>query len=129
MDRLKQLITPLARRIILAIVLVIAIILFMDFNARISELFRKNIIRNEVHQEVYQLELTKQALVTQIAYATSDVAVEEWAREQGHLVRPGDIPIVPLMEPDLTPTPPINPTPIRPSIANWEVWQALFFGE
>jgi len=129
MDRIKRFFSPFARRVILLIVFVVAIIMFMDFNARIGDIFRKNAIRNEIHDQVYQLELTKQALITQIAYATSEVAVEEWAREEGHMLLQGDIPIVPLVEPNLTPTREVAPTPTRSSVQNWQVWQALFFGD
>lgn len=129
MDKFKQRLNPLIKRVFLVLVIIVILILFMDFNSRISELFHMNVLRNEVHKEVYQLELTKQALTTQIAYATSEIAVEEWAREQGHMAQPGDIPIIPLQEPNTTPTLTFILTPTPPKVSNWQVWQALFFGE
>jgi hypothetical protein len=70
---------------------------------------------------------TQIALQTQVAYAGSDAAVEEWARREGHYVLEGDQPVVPLgqpgSEPVVVPTPTVLPTPMP----NWQVWWNLFF--
>lgn len=105
------------------------VIMFMDFNNRITTLFHKNRQRNEIRGEVYQLELTRYHLETQIAYATSELAVKEWARLRKHLTRPSDIPIYVLPEQDSNLTQVIEPTPIPISIDKWEIWQMLFFDD
>jgi hypothetical protein len=119
----------LIKRLVYVVVFFLAIILFMEFNGRLSDLHRKDIHRDESRNEIYELELTKQALQTMVAYATSEVAAEEWAREEGHLIRPGDVPVVPLPQANLTPTPSFLPTTIPVQVSNWEVWYALFFGD
>ncbi len=108
-------------------VVVILFLLVLDFNNRVSELLRLNADRDDISTQVANLQATQQSLKAQIAYATSDVAVEEWARSQGHLVREGDNPIVPLVPPNYTPAPVVTPSPTPEQVENWQVWQALFF--
>ncbi len=109
-------------------VVVILFLLVMDFNNRVGELLRLNADRDDISTQVANLQATQQSLKAQIAYATSDVAVEEWARSQGHLVRDGDVAIVPMAPPNDTPVPQITPSPTPQQVENWQVWQALFFG-
>lgn len=101
----------------------------MDFNARVSTLFRKNTQRDDMRIEKYQLQLTEQDLKTQIAYATSEAAPKEWAREEGRLVLPGDHPVIPMEEAGATPSPEVLPSPTAQAVDNWQVWQTLLFGE
>jgi hypothetical protein len=111
---------------LLVIGLVVLSLLVMDFNNRMSQLRRLSDQQVVVAAEVTQLVQTQSALQTQIAYATSDVAVAEWAYKDGHWVREGDIRVVPLpdgSQPEPTPVPVILPT--QPS--NWRIWLSLFF--
>lgn len=85
--------------------------------------------RNRIKSEVLQLTATVQQIYTQIAQATSQKAVEEWAREEGHMVQPGDYLIVPVAPFGATSQPDLIPTPASSRVANWEVWWALFFGK
>ena len=101
----------------------------MDLNTRLSELFRLSAERDKIQTQVVELKHTRQVLITQVAYATSDVAVEEWARVEGHMSLPGDNVIIPLPPGDVTPLPVQMPTPTMVSLENWEVWQILFFGD
>ena len=73
--------------------------------------------------------LTKQVLNTDVAYATSVAAVDNWARGEGYLVKPGDIRVIPLVPVNATPTPPITMMPTPRIVEYQEVWYALFFGE
>jgi cell division protein FtsB len=100
--------------------------LVMDFNSRMSELRRLSVQKERVAAEVTSLARTQYALQTQIAYATTDAAVLEYAYSDGNLVRPGDIPVVPVAPPGSTPAP--TPTPVieRPVVSNWEMWLWLF---
>ncbi len=76
--------------------LVISFFLVMDLNSRLNDLFRLSSQRDQLQQEVNQLQITQYALQTKIAYATSDVAVRDWARENAGMGQPGDIPVIPL---------------------------------
>lgn len=116
------------KQIILIGLLVLSFFLLMDLNSRLGDLFRLTGIRDQYTTEVSGLESTERLMVTNIAYATSQVALDDWARlqKQG---QPGDIPIVPLAAPNSTLQPPPLPTPTVRIIQHWERWWALFFSK
>lgn len=117
------------RRLLMAGLLVLFGLLMMDLNTRLQELSRVSAQRDLVKTQVAAQIATQQYLKTRIAYVDSDEYVEEWARQEAHMARPGDHVIVPLPPGNIqpTPTPLVLPTlePVKP----WEVWWALFFGE
>jgi cell division protein FtsB len=117
------------KKITVFLAIIGAFFLLMNFFQRISELSRLSTERNQIKSEVLQLTATVQQLYTQIAHATSQAAVEEWAREEGHMVQPGDYLIVPVSPNTESTQPQLAPTQIPTNIANWEVWWALFFGK
>jgi cell division protein FtsB len=111
---------------------VAAIVLFflvMDLNNRLNELSRLSAQRDEAQQVVDNLEQTLSILNTQIAYATSEGAVEQWAYEEGHMVREGENLIIPLQPAGATQEPLIVLTATPQTISNWDVWLALFLGQ
>ena len=55
---------------------------------------------------------TQFALQTQVAYAGSTAAVEEWARTDGHYIQDGDLPVVPVGQPGAAPIEASTPTPV-----------------
>ena len=119
-----------ARKKIIGLVTVAVLIaLMMNMNSRLSEYFRLSNERDKVLAQVVDLRATKIGLETRVAYATSDQAVEDWARKEAHMARPGDKVIIPLTQEGPTPQPVVEPTPTPRPIENWEVWWALFFGE
>ncbi|MGD9094090.1 MAG: hypothetical protein PVF74_14675, partial [Anaerolineales bacterium] len=75
---------------------VVLALLVIDFNSRMADMRKLSLQRDKVAVEQENLERTKASLETQIAYATSDEAVERWAYEDGNLIRPDDNPVVPL---------------------------------
>ena len=116
------------RQAIVIILVVFFVLLMMDLNTRLSQLFLITSERDKIQTQVYELKQTRQILITQIVYATSDVAVEEWARVEGHMALEGDVVIIPLPPGDVTPLPVQIPTQPPLTLKNWEVWQILFFG-
>ena len=102
-------------------------LLIVEFNTRLEELNRLNDQRDEMRARATQAAQTRFALQTQVAYAGSTAAVEEWARTEGHYIREGDQPVIPIGQPGSDPvvmtTPTIIPTPLQ----NWEIWWKLFF--
>jgi hypothetical protein len=119
-----------ARKKIIGIgAVVLLMLLMMNLNSRLNEYFRLTSERDRVGTQVSDLRATKVALQTQAAYATSDEAVEEWARSEAHLALPGDQVIVPLTPAGQTAAPSVEATPTPLAVQNWEVWWALFFGE
>lgn len=107
----------------------ILVMLVIEFNTRLEELNRLSDQRDEVRVQATQAMQTQVALQTQVAYAGSDAAVEEWARTEGHYIKEGDQPVIPVGQPGSEPvivdTPPPVPTPMQ----NWEEWWNLFFGK
>lgn len=128
-DAVKAWLVIFGKRILFVLLFAMVIVFLMDFNVRLMEMSRKGEQRDEILKDVYQLELTAQTLRTQIAYATSEVAVEEWAREHGHMQFEEDIPVVPLPDNQLDVTPTPLPTPTAVPVTNWEIWQLLLLGD
>jgi cell division protein FtsB len=118
-----------SKRLMAGGIIVLFIFMMMGLNARLSELFRLSAQRDSMATQVSNLDATTENLRTKIAYATSVAAVEDWARDEGHLVRPGDVLIIPLSPNGATVVPSVQPTPTPVVITNWQVWSALFFGE
>jgi cell division protein FtsB len=117
------------RRAVLIGAIILLVVLMMDFNNRLSELLNLNEQKDKVIVKVTALAITARALDTQIAYATSEAAVGEWARQEGHMAKPGDIPIVPLAPVGYTPQPTPTQMMVATQVSNWEVWWAVIFGE
>ncbi len=109
----------------LVVALVVLAYLVMEFNSRSAELNRLRVEQQIVATRLESRQQTKAALEAQIAYATSDAAVMEWAY-QNHMVRQGDVAVVPVQQVQVTPTPAPRPiiTPVKTS--NFQVWLSLF---
>ena len=111
---------------LLVIGLIVLTLLIMDFNNRMAELSRLSDKREDVAVDATSLVQTQVQLETQIAYATSDAAVEEWAYEEGHMVREGENLVIPLEYPGYTPEVTIIPTATPVPKSNWQIWVSLF---
>jgi cell division protein FtsB len=117
------------RRLIVIAVFVILFFLLWDLNGRLTELFHLTSERDHLATEVAQLTSTQAALQTQIVFVGSDAGIEQWAREEAHMIKPGDKLIVLLPPPGATPNSPIKKTATSPAVQNYQVWWKLFFGE
>ncbi len=102
--------------------------LVMDFNSRMAELNRLSADRKYIGTQLEQKIQTQAYLLTEIAYTTSEAAVEKWAYEQGRMVKPGDYPVIPLQSGDVTQTPTPRTLVTPTEINNWQAWWLLFFG-
>jgi cell division protein FtsB len=119
-----------AKYIILLGSLVLLAFLVIVFNNRMAEQRQLVAQAEEIQAELEFLKLTDANLDAQIAYATSDLAVEEWAYQEARWVRAGDFPIVPISP--STPTPSSAPTVEQPEPITynyWQIWWALFFDD
>ena len=117
------------RRVAALIGILILVFLVLEFNRRLEELNMLNAQSRLVQTHATQAVQTQLALQTQVAYANSDAAVEEWARTDGHYIQDGDLPVVPLGEPGAAPIDASTPTPVPTQPSNWEIWWDLFFGK
>ena len=116
------------RRVLVIIGIVVLVFVVLEFNRRLEELKLLNDQADLVHVQVTQAVQTQYALQTAVAYANSTAAVEEWARTDGHYIRDGDLPVVPVGVPGATPIVISTPVPLPTPMQNWEVWFNLFFG-
>ncbi len=114
--------------IIIALIVMFFLMLF-GLNTRLSELFHLTDQKASMQTRVSSLKKTDLALSTQIAIATSDIAVEAWARDQGHMAQPGDYVIVPLQPSGSPVVPGFNNTPTVIPLENWQIWWDLFFAK
>ena len=117
------------RRLAAIIGIIMLVFIVLEFNRRLEELKLLNGQHEIMLTQATQSLETQAALNTQVAYAGSDSAVEEWARVDGHYVQDGDLPVVPIGQPGDPPAEASTPVPTPTPLQNWEVWYELFFGE
>ena len=108
--------------------LVVLTMLVMDFNNRMAAQQRLSDKREDVAVEATDLMYTQVYLETQIAYATSEAAVQDWAYEEGHMVREGENLVIPLEYPGFTPQVTVIPTTTPEPETNFQIWLSLFLG-
>jgi hypothetical protein len=116
------------RRILFFVGVIVLFALALDFNARLDAL---NALEQEaelVRARGTAVMVTQAALETRVAYATSEAAVEQWAREQNRMALPGDQPVIPLAAAGATPIPLTLPTPTPTPMTNFAVWMTILFG-
>jgi len=117
------------RRVLIFAGIIVLILMIVDFNRRVeilNTLNKQAVVRREQATQAVQTQL---ALQTQVAFASSTEAVDEWARTEGHYVQDGDHPVVPVGQPGSEPIVSTEPTPVPTPVPNWQVWWDLFFAE
>lgn len=117
------------RRIGAFVGIAILVLIVIEFNARLEELNQLTEEADVYRAQATQTMQTQVALQTQVAYASSDAAVEKYAREDNHMVQEGDIPGVPIGDENSPPISTPTPAPTSTPMPNWRVWWNLFFGE
>ena len=117
------------RRVIVVIGMVMLVFIVLEFNRRLEELKLLNKQNDLVHEQATQAVQTQMALETQVAYAASTAAVEEWARTEGKYIQNGDLPMVPIPQPGAAPMEAATLVPEPTPQPNWQEWWDLFFGE
>lgn len=124
--------TPLisGTQFIAIVVLTIAIFMVVDFGRRTTAGYYVSQAEKRLKEEI-EVELTRQAaLRARRDYVASDVYVEEWAREEAHMIRPGDRPLL-LVTPQVPATPEVTEAPgpvlVTQPVPNWYYWWRLFF--
>lgn len=110
------------------VVVTIAIFLVVDFGRRATAGYYVSQAEKSLKAQI-AAELTRQAeLKAQKQYVKSDEYVEKWAREQAHMIRPGDRALI-LVTPEAplrsvtSPELAISSSPTQ----NWHGWWRLFF--
>lgn len=106
--------------------LVVLILVMLNLNSRLSEYYRLSAQRDSLKTEVAYMTATLQSLQIRVTYANSDQAAEDYARS-AHMVRTGEVLVVPLTPVGFTPVVGQEVTPTTQPVQSWEVWWALFF--
>mgnify|MGYP000899688098 CR=1 FL=1 len=116
------------RRVITIVVIVILVFLMMDFNNRMTTMIRLGNEEAGLKTRIAELKATQVKLEDQIAYATSEIALEEWARESNRMIEEGDHPIILLQPGDYKPQPTPTPQPEQVNRTRLDIWKELLFG-
>ena len=117
----------LPRRILIVGGLIVLLLLIFAFSKRIAEFTR---LSNQLERErarITELVATQAYLQDEITFATSEAAVEQWAREDGRLAQPGDFAVVPLPQAGTTPQVLEAAQPTQQALSNWQAWMEWFF--
>lgn len=116
----------------LAAVLSIGLILVLNFSSRIQLDRDLGRIHAQFTAEIEALLDEQQSLISELEYVKGDAYVEYWARDEGKMIRDGEILILPqglgpLEEAPRSTVRLVEFETSAPAPANWELWWALFF--
>ena len=119
-------------KVMLAVALTLALVLGLNFSSRIKLDRDLGRIHTEIVSEIDDLLADQRALLEQLEYVKSDAYVEFWARDEGKMVREGEVLVLPrsLAGQGTLPTAPRRLVAFEttaPEPENWELWWALFF--
>lgn len=116
-----------APQVLVIVGLIIGLSVIIDFNRRIQAEQRIVAEANQLQAEVTALAATQSALATEVAFASSDAYVAQWAHGEGRYVQPGEVLVVPVAPNGVAsiPVPTVTAEPEPPS--NFQIWWSLFF--
>lgn len=119
-------------QLMFAVILSVGLMLALNFSSRIQADRELQRIHTQVVQEIDFLERQQFNLIGELNYVKSDAYVETWARDEGKMVREGEVlvlpqPIIGSIEVVATPIPLAEFETTPPEPENWELWWALFF--
>lgn len=119
-----------------AVILTIALVLSIQFSTRIAVEGDLRVIQVAVEQEIQLLQREQAQLKAQLDYVDSGAYVEEWARSEARMIRPGEQLYIPKPEARIVAAiegQRLEATLIGdvettlPEPANWHIWWQLFF--
>ena len=115
------------RRIVNVAGMLLLLLLLFSFSNRIA-MFTRLTTQEEIEaRKIEELQQTLVYLDGQITYATSEAAVEEWAREEARMAQEGDFPVVPL-NPDAVGVEDKGPEQSDEGpLSNFQVWLEWLF--
>jgi cell division protein FtsB len=123
---------PASLQVMFAAIIAIALILAINFTSRIAAGQPLQLTYDEVSAEIERLRQEQAALIEERDFVQGDAYVEGWARDEGKLIRPGEVLYVPVPAlgevteaPVEVQTVTIETSPPQPD--PWQVWWQLFF--
>lgn len=117
------------RRLVFYGIMLLLFLLLMSLSARVNELNQLTEQYQMMNTDVGALRSTNAYLETEIAFAASDAAVDEYAREEGLMVKPGEVLIIPISPNNPTPEPEVQEVAAVEVVPNWRIWYQLFFAD
>lgn len=119
-------------QIVFGSILAISLLLAINFSGRIAAGQRIDGELHALESTINAEQITATALKAELNYVSHDAYVEQWARQEGKMLKPGELLIKPV--PGKQPTP-LVPTPFlitvnnqpHPDTQNWQLWWELFF--
>ena len=119
-------------QVMLAVVLAFGLVLTLNFSGRIKLDRDLGRIHARFAAEIDALLEEQRDLIEVLGYVKSDAYVEYWARDEGKMIRDGEVLIMPKSSgiPRSTArstAPLVEFQTTAPEPANWELWWALFF--
>ncbi len=119
-------------QVMFAAILSIGLILAINFSARIAAGQPLQAAYDRVRNEIDLLQVQQAQLTSQRDYVLSDAYVEEWARSDGKMVRPGEVLVVPVpaaADVAVTAEPPVSEAQVHTTDAQplpWTLWWQIF---
>ncbi len=119
-------------QVMMAVALAFGLIVTLNFGGRITLDRDLGRIHARFSAEIEALLAEQQDLIEELSYVKSDAYVEYWARDEGKMIREGEVLIMPKSGGEPASTRP-STVPLvafettAPEPANWELWWALFF--
>jgi hypothetical protein len=107
---------------------VLGILVLGDLNRRMADARRLEQDAILLETEVADMATLRIDLMTQVAEATSEPVIAEWAHEQAKMVLPGEVLVVPVAPGGAAPAPESGSVSGEESPSNLEIWLALLFG-
>lgn len=112
-----------------AVGILLLVLIIVNFQQRISEMNHLESQLKLIQAQGTAVMKTQESLLTQVAYATSDEAVKQWAYSEGRWYLENETPIIILPAGNASPTQKtVEQTPPT-AVENWRVWWELFFGQ
>jgi hypothetical protein len=113
--------------VVLLVMMSFLVLVILGFNHRVAQYRQLAEEAERLEVSVTMLQRTQIYLETQVAYATSEASVEQWAYQDGRWIREGDHLVVPYSSVEQTPTPRPQLEATPQALATWEIWRMLFF--
>jgi len=117
----------LFKRVLLGGGIALLLLVLFGFSQRIAEYSRLNAQLERESGRITELAATEEHLLYEIGFATSQAAVEQWAREEARWAREGDFPIIPLPPPNYTPEAQSDEETASSSSSTWDLWMNWLF--
>ncbi|MCY4246993.1 MAG: hypothetical protein OXE95_05370 [Chloroflexi bacterium] len=119
-------------QVLFSVTLALGLVLILNFSSRISLDRDLGRIHAQFEMEIADLQSEQQRLLAQLDYVKSDAYVEIWARDEGKMIREGEVLIMPKgivsdIDAQSATTSLVDFETTAPKPENWELWWALFF--